>query len=308
VRFVGTKNIDERNSIISQFSRKQKGDYRYLYTMKKAGLFLWLILFIHHGFSQTVFNGIIKDQDTKLAIPYAAVGILGTAKGAITDQYGNFQFNPADLHEKDTIVVSAIGYEKKIIPVFTLKGLTKSEIFLQPIAYDLSEVKVKPKKYKVLGTSKYSKGNCSAFMGKERNWKGEQAAIQANNDTSSTVYFESFSFYIIKNEYNKPLTFRVMLYSIGYKGYPGASFLKKPILFSTNVKEGEVVVDLTEYNLSYKGDFFISLECLEDEMDASKFCFAGSIKVPSYFRSAFGRWGRVKGGGGDFNVKVRYGN
>jgi hypothetical protein len=173
------------------------------------------------------------------------------------------------------------------------------------MVYDLTEIKVKPKKSVILGTYKYSTKNCTAFTGKTGNWKGEQAAIQANNPEDVTVYFETFSFYVVKNLYHDSLQFRVMLYRVAENGRPGSTFLKKPILFKTNSKQGEVNVDLKPYDIVHTGDFFISLECLEDEMDASKFCFAGSIKVPSYFKSAFGRWGKVKGGGGDFNVKVK---
>ena len=98
-----------------------------------------------------------------------------------------------------------------------------------------------------------------------------------------------------------------MLYEVDEKGYPGKTFLKKPILFKTIAKEGEVLVNLKDHSISTTGDFFISLECLEEEMESAKFCFAGSIKVPSFFKtSAFSRWGKVKGGGGDFNVKVSY--
>ena len=107
--------------------------------------------------------------------------------------------------------------------------------------------------------------------------------------------------------YPDSLQFRLMLYTVDAKGYPGETFLKKPILFKTNVKQGEVQVDLKEYYLTATGDFFISLECLEEKMESSKFCFAGSIKVPSFVKtSAFAKWVRVKGGGGDFNVKVSY--
>jgi len=51
-----------------------------------------------------------------------------------------------------------------------------------------------------------------------------------------------------------------------------------------------------------------------DEMEISKFCYAGSVNVPSYFKvKAFSNWhkthgtgNRKGGGGGDFNVKVSY--
>ncbi|HEX7414236.1 MAG TPA: hypothetical protein VF411_09340, partial [Bacteroidia bacterium] len=68
-----------------------------------------------------------------------------------------------------------------------------------------------------------------------------------------------------------------------------------------------VQVNLKDYLISTTRDFFISLECLEEKMESGKFCFAGSIKVPSFVKtSPFAKWVRVKGGGGDFNVKVSY--
>jgi len=169
------------------------------------------------------------------------------------------------------------------------------------------EISAKNSGYTILGTGKYSTGICTAFAGENNNWKGEQAAIQANNKITTPVYIESFGFYIVKNTYPDSLQFRIMFYDIDEKGYPGKTFLKKPILFKTNVKQGEVKIDLKEYYIITTGDFFISLECLEEKMESTKFCFSGSIKVPSFCKtSAFGKWVRVKGGGGDFNVKVSF--
>jgi hypothetical protein len=73
------------------------------------------------------------------------------------------------------------------------------------------------------------------------------------------------------------------------------------------LKQGEFVLNLKDYNLVTSEDFFISLECLEDEMDISKFCYAGSTNTPSFVKpTAFARWSKIRGGGADFNVKVSY--
>jgi hypothetical protein len=173
----------------------------------------------------------------------------------------------------------------------------------------LEEVVIKSTKVKrkVLGTSKYSTRNCSAFMGTDGNWKGEEAAIRANNEKGKYVFIENFNFYIIQNKYEDSLVFRLMLYSVTDKNLPGQTFLKKPIIFKTAIKQGVVNVDLKNYNITYNDDFFISLECLMDKMDQTKFCFAGSVKVPSYVKtSTFMNWYRVRGGGADLNVTVSY--
>lgn len=259
------------------------------------------------GFAQNTTTIVVKDKDTKLSVPYASIYNLRSGYGVLSDANGSFQLDLTKIDQTDSIRVSAIGYETFVI---TREDFSKSQIsvfYLRPIIYEMNEVKVKPKKKKVLGTSKYSKTNCTAFAGEDSNWRGKQVAIRANNDDGIKVYLESFGFYIVKNEYQDSLTFRVMLYEIGDKEMPGKTFLQKPIIFKTMANQGEVLVDLKQYDITRTGDFFISLECLEDTMESSKFCFAGSIKIPSYFKSsAFGRWGKVKGGGADLNLKVSY--
>jgi hypothetical protein len=272
----------------------------------------WLVLGFNlpgWGYGQTTLSGMVKDANTLQSIPFVSLGVAGKTYGTLSDEFGQFTCTLPQLLDSDTIRVSAIGYKSLSISVAEIKTQKNYTVYLTPMVYDLTEVQVKPKKlrYKMLGTSKYSTTNCTAFMGIDDNWKGEQAAILAENKEEVTMYLESFGFYIIKNEYTDSLQFRIMLYEVNEKGYPGTTFLQKPILFKTNIHQGEVRIDLKPYNLSTKGNFFISLECLEEKMESAKFCFAGSIKVPSYVKSSpFSRWNRVKGGGGDFNIQVSY--
>jgi len=277
--------------------------------MKTLNYFFYFILIYTTSFSQNHINGIVKDKNTQQAIPFASIGIVGTLHSTLSDINGNFNLFIQHLNDADTICVFSIGYINLSITGGDLKKDASNLFYLKPIIYDLTAVVVKPQNlgYKILGTSNYSKDVCTAFVAENNNWNGEQAAIQALNKEGVTVYIESFNFFIIKNEYTDSLQFRIMLYDVGANGYPGNTFLKKPILFKTNVSQGEVQIDLKNYFINTTGDFFISLECLEKKMESNKFCFAGSIKVPSFFKtSAFAKWGRVRGGGGDFNVKVSY--
>ena len=264
--------------------------------------------------SQGLYNAIITDASNKSGIPFASIGIKGKNIGSVADEKGNFVLNILKCEEDDTLKVSAIGYKTKGFTVSEARQGMSKIILLEPLVVKLNEVVIISKKVKrkVLGTSKYSVRNCSAFMGTEGNWKGEEAAIRANNQKGKSVFIEDFNFYIIQNKYEDSLRFRLMLYSVNSKNLPGETFLRKPVIFKTAVKRGIVHVDLKEYNITYNDDFFISLECLMDEMDQAKFCFAGSINVPSYVKtSAFGKWysptSRGKSGGGaDLNVTVSY--
>lgn len=270
--------------------------------------FLFYFVILHHiGFSQNIISGTVNDNTTQQAIPFPSVGIAGTHLGTIGDANGKFELSIKNF--SDTLRISSIGYSNLLLTGNELKTNFGKTVYLKPEAYNLNEVQVRAKKlnYITLGTDNYSKNICTAFIGENANWRGEQAAIRANNKETDTAYLESFGFYIIKNDYIDSLQFRLMLYTVDTTGFPGKTFLKKPILFKTNVKQGEVRVDLKNYFIKTPSDFFISLECLEQKMEMSKFCFAGSIKVPSFVKpSAFGKWTRVKGGGGDFNIKVSY--
>ncbi len=275
--------------------------------MKILNYLIYFVLIYHVSFSQNKIGGIVKDAKTQHAIPFASIGIEGTQLGTLSN--GNGIFELPLRSGLDTVRISSIGYSNLSLTGNELKNNADKIYYLKPEAYYLKEVEINAKNrlYKILGTSNYSKNVCTAFVGENANWRGEQAAILAHNKDSGTVYLESFGFYIIKNTYADSLQFRIMLYGVNEKGYPGNTFLKKPLLFKTNAAQGEVRIDLKDYYISAKKDFFISLECLEEKMEASKFCFTGSIKVPSFVKTTpFAKWIRVKGGGGDFNVKVSY--
>lgn len=270
---------------------------------------VFLLLFSSILRAQRPFNAIVIDESTKEGISFASVGIKGKNIGTVANEKGNFELNISRCDEDDSLKISAIGYKTKGFTVSEIRQLGGKIITLQPIAVKLDEVLITSKKVKrkVLGTAKYSTRNCSAFMGTDGNWKGEEAAIRANNEKGKYVYIEDFNFYIIQNKYEDSLVFRLMLYAVNYKNLPGETFLKKPIIFKTAVKQGVVHVDLKNHNITYNDDFFISLECLMDKMDQTKFCFAGSAKVPSYVKtSTFMNWYRVRGGGADLNVTVSY--
>ncbi|MEI8137490.1 MAG: hypothetical protein WCH21_09230, partial [Bacteroidota bacterium] len=97
------------------------------------------------------------------------------------------------------------------------------------------------------------------------------------------------------------------------KDWVGPTLLKKAIIFKVGIKQGEFTLPVKNYNIQVSGDFYISLECLMDEMEITKFCYSGSAGTESFFKvKAFSTWrktggrGGRSGGGADFNVKMSY--
>jgi hypothetical protein len=220
----------------------------------------------------------------------------------------------------DTLRAGSIGYAPAS---FTVKNFIKQRdhnIQLGAQVTELQTVTVKAKKvkFKTLGTTKYTTNNCTGFADIEGNWKGSEAAVLLKNDKDALI--ENFSFYVIQNKYEDSLLFRLNFYKriptpsngpswLG-ADWVGPTLLRKPIIFKVGIKQGEFSLPLKEFNIHATSDFFVSLECLMDEVEIKKFCYAGSPDVVSFIKvKAFSKWHRSSargGGGADFNVKVSY--
>jgi hypothetical protein len=101
--------------------------------------------------------------------------------------------------------------------------------------------------------------------------------------------------------------FRLNFYKEDKNGMPGENILRQPIVFKTKVERGEVSVDLKKYNINTNDDFFISLECLSDNINSKNLAFSGALLGPSYFKLAtFSSWEKIIPMGIDFNVTVTY--
>ncbi|MBL7895573.1 MAG: carboxypeptidase-like regulatory domain-containing protein [Bacteroidia bacterium] len=270
---------------------------------------LFLILISVSASGQIIIKGKVADISTKEPIPFASIGIKGKAYGTVCDENGVFELKVGAFTETDTLKITAIGYDGKKISMKVAKNFSNETIYLPSASVQLSEVKVKPKKTitKVLGNKNYNTGICLSFTGAEGNYKGAEISIKANNKKGRLVFLENFNFYIVKNLYKDSLTFRLNFYKEDKNGLPGENILRKPIIFKTMVKEGVVSVNLKHLFINTDDDFFMSLECLEDEIDKEKLCFSGSVSGPCYMKAAtFMDWMKIPFGGIDFNVTVTY--
>ena len=273
---------------------------------------LFSLSFVFTLRAQVPIHGIVLDKSNKQVLAYASIGIIGKPVGTISDEKGEFALTISQKNNNDSLKIFSIGYLPKVILVSEYMSQHIKSIELDAAPLQLEEVVVQSKKvkFKKLGADKYSKNNCTGFADVSNNWKGSEAAVLMRN--SKSVLIESFSFYVIQNKYSDSLLFRLMLYRKIKNDWVGPTFLKKPIIFKLGTKQGEFTLDLKEHNIRCAEDFFVSLECLMDDMEITKFCYSGSIDIPSYYKvKAFSKWHsttgtRNGGGGADFNVKVSY--
>ncbi|TBX70688.1 carboxypeptidase-like regulatory domain-containing protein [Flavobacterium silvisoli] len=100
-------------------------------------LFIWFIFLSLSLQAQIQVNGIIKDADTKKALPFATL-ITETGFTTISDVDGKFQFSlPA---QPETLTVSYVGYTTRTISLFEKKSFFT--ILLSPKTDVLKEVVV----------------------------------------------------------------------------------------------------------------------------------------------------------------------
>jgi hypothetical protein len=268
--------------------------------------FLFHILLVF-GFlnAQTFIKGKLINEKNE-GIPFASVGSVKLNAGVLSDENGSFDLELSVYNETDSIKLFAIGYKERYISILELKMGSSNELRLWEEGKILEEVEVSAKKLyrKKLGVVKYDKSNCSGFVGIGTNWKGVETAIRIPNSNKQLMKLMDFQFYIIKNTLKDSLMFRLNIYSSN-EFFPTQNILKRSIIFKTAVKQGEVSLDLSAHDIRAYDDFFVSLECLMEQVDIKDFCFAGENKEPSYIREGvFRKWKKVKGGGGAFNVSV----
>lgn len=105
----------------------------------KSMIFLILLSFAVHAQQTIAISGHVYDLETGSPLISASVFIKGKNTGTITDGKGNFSFT-ATIDDNDTLQISYLGYQKKIIPVGEYKqgttieaGLTRTLLSSQSI-------------------------------------------------------------------------------------------------------------------------------------------------------------------------------
>jgi hypothetical protein len=79
---------------------------------------LFLGLSINYTLSaqeQGFLRGKVLDQKTSEPVIFATIGLIGKAKGVITNMDGSFRLPLSYLEVIDSIGVSSMGYEKKSV-------------------------------------------------------------------------------------------------------------------------------------------------------------------------------------------------
>lgn len=129
-----------------------------------------------------LFSGKVIDQLSQSPLPYANVYLEQTQKGTSTDKNGKFQFR-SDFDQKDSLVVSYVGYEKKRFPAAQFIQQKNTVISLNYLELDENFVLVTD--YLTDGISLNENGAVTAL----RPQKTGALPGQVEPDVLSTIHF-----------------------------------------------------------------------------------------------------------------------
>lgn len=257
-------------------------------------------------YSQQTISGIVKLK-SQTPIAYVNIGIEGAGVGTVSDADGRFELDIPPIEGSKPLTFSAIGYKTVAFPISNTTN--EIEAYMEEEVYAVEEVLVNASKLKsrILG-NKVEKDNIQS--GFEDNSLGAEFALKMKVKRREVVYPKTINFRLSDNVCDS-LFFRVNFYNIK-GGKPGKNITPKSIYFSTYTEKGDVSVDLTQYNLSFDDDFFVSLEWVRDQCPAieeSGINFSSSLFKKMYYRqTSQASWSKLSAVAIGVWLEVAYGD
>ena len=235
------------------------------------GLILFIIT-VQFSYSQTIIKGKVLDQSVGKPIAYANIGIVNTSVGTISNEDGTFALKLPDRNKYDSVLFSAIGYERKNVSIQSLFA-SDVTILLEEKIVQLNEVTIPSKREK---NKHFELGNSSCKGGvleTDTTYSGASIALLIDNinphyeDLEFPVYLEQARIRIYRNNL---LSFklRLRLYSLdSLTNQPGEDLLDKSVVVESSMRNGWLEFDLSSFKFLVSKPFFIAFERILTESD-----------------------------------------
>ena len=204
-------------------------------------------------------KGVVVDKDTKEPLPLTSIGLKDEQVGALTNEHGLFIVPAPTKALHDTLLVTALGYNRRAIAVKRGVNLENLVIELPKRAIALQGVTVKSGKIKNLGLG--SRENTPG-EGMIQGLPGSQYAFFVKNDKQKRLgNVRTVSFYIGENGFPRE-PFRVRIYKAdGNYNSPNTDLLTENVVVSAPAGGQWYTVDLTPYNIvAPEEGFFVAME------------------------------------------------
>jgi len=272
--------------------------------MKKVLLFVVFVLIQQVTANAQVFEGIVKDAQTKENLSYVNIGVIGKSNGTVTDDNGHFKLS-LNNSNTDSLRISMIGYMPKtyLVSNFIMHYNPGETIMLVPALHQLAEVKISGRKSKlaVLGNTTQSKSTNAGFTSnKLGNEIGEIIKIKR-----APTFLKQFNASLAQTVTDS-IKLRLNFYSVK-DGLPDEILQQQNIFVTIKKGQQQITVDLTPYNIVVNDKFFVSLEWIKDSPGPGLMFSASLLSSAMISReTSEAAWEKVGLAGVGFNVLVAY--
>jgi len=224
--------------------------------MKTVYILLIIIFYPFYIFSQNIeLKGQVVDKKTNDAIPYSTLLVQSLKTGTLADMKGAYKLTIPNGNDKDTVIISALGYEVKKMTLSALSKEKNGIVKLNKTVYLLKEVVIKPKNPKIINIGIHDKKPYGPLYG---NTFGANIGLFIANKLNIIGLLKSVSFYI-RDEGMPTAPFRIRIYSVNpVSKEPDMDLLNENVIVSGKKGGGWLKVDLSKYNIIFpKEGFFV---------------------------------------------------
>lgn len=212
-------------------------------------------------------------------IPYAAIGILEENFGTVSFEDGSFTLTVNDKYLKDSLVVSALGYERRKISYQQFINEKPKTITLQESIKILSEVVISPKKLtfvKIGNKKKKFSNSLSIFDPKQ----GAIVAVLFDDISESVLLREiTVTTGMVNLDFFK---MRCMVFSMDNDSLPGEQLLDKNLI-QTRVKGKNVIRYTLEEDFWIDQPFYLGFEWIISKKQYEQRQKAQDMRFQSFF-------------------------
>ena len=193
--------------------------------------------------------------------------------GTLSNQDGSFAIQLGHKFKDDTLLISALGFGKRAVPIRCLLKETATIYLWEKVAL-LDEVLVREKKdaNKIFELGNYDfKGGIittdTTYAGRSNSLLIENKGPQYQKGLQYPVYIAKASLRIFKNNL-KSFKFRLRINEVdSLNGSPGRDLLQRSIISESTMRSGWLDFDLSPSNLVVSKPFFITFEQILTKAD-----------------------------------------
>lgn len=229
--------------------------------MKKNFTFIIFFTHIVSLLGQTSLH--TKDSETQKNISYVNIGIVGDNFGYTSDENGKFTIKKNDIDKN--LIFSAVGYKQKIV---NLKDFQQDNIYLEPEAYQLSEVVIESQQNSKTDI-KTTKGKTTFVYNNLRRDEPSLTLVAKFFPKNSEVPFLK-TIKLKTKSYSNESKFNIRFYNVGENGAPNNLIYDKNVFCVAKKDSYTNKIDVSSYNIEIpENGIFIVFEYLL--IDQNKF-------------------------------------